>query len=322
MKNERLTAVSVEVENAILRLSLEASASTLKMQKEAIKNDSPYSSKINEAIKSYQEFLLYYNLHLREAYITRPALIKDLDLDLWVSCENKTNLQLLHEGNSPYAYDAEDGKIELHHIGQGFDAPFAELTTKEHMLYGNNRLLHDSLQDSWRRDEEKLNSFQLERIKYWEKRATGKYNSVVIQEFKQLEPRAFSTKQRLSYSIKKAIETLFAEISVEDLNYIASLSNSYALVKQIGVNSLNDFINHEKEKSKITCSFCGESNYVANGTYSTAEETIQRFLCKKCGKSFTQVNSTIISGSNLTFVEWIKFIDCMYEGFSVEKTAI
>lgn len=97
-------------------------------QQALIERDSPYSAEINGAIANYEEFRIYYDLHLREAMVTRRALIKELDLDLWVSCEGCTNRELMLKGLAPYAYDAEDGKLELHHIGQDPNGPFAELT--------------------------------------------------------------------------------------------------------------------------------------------------------------------------------------------------
>ena len=93
----------------------------IEQQKEQIKADSPYSKTINDFIGNYEEFRLYHNLFLKEAVVTRPALIKDIDLDMFVTSEGCTNRELMLKGNAPYDYDAEDGKIEIHHIGQRFE---------------------------------------------------------------------------------------------------------------------------------------------------------------------------------------------------------
>ena len=94
MKKKYLTAISLETENLLLKLSNETKVSNMKIQKQYIKEDSPYSNKINKAISSYKEFLLYYNLKLKEAIVTRPALIKDIDLDLFITTP-EGNVELL-----------------------------------------------------------------------------------------------------------------------------------------------------------------------------------------------------------------------------------
>ncbi len=321
MKKSHFTTISVETENLLLRLSNNVTTASTKIQKMYIKEDSPYTSKINDAISNYKEFLLYYSLNLKESFVTRPSLIKDLDLDLWVSCENKTNRELLQQGSSPYAYDSEEGKIELHHIGQEYGAPFAELTIEEHNLYGNSRILHDNQINSWRQNKDNKNEFYAERSRYWKLRAEGKYKCISNISFKKLEPRILENDSELSDSLKKSMETLFSEATVEDLNYISNLANSYAMVKEIGAKNINEFINKDSDENEIVCSFCGERDYSAYGSYKTSAETIKRYKCKKCGKSFTQVNNTIISGSNLSFIEWVRFIDCLYNGFPISKTA-
>ena len=319
MNKEVLYTVSSETEQAFYNFKEEVSAANLELQKKYILEDSPYSNAINKAISNYREFLFYYNLKLKEAYVTRPSLIKDIDLDLWVSCESKTNRDLLKEGKSPYAYDSEGGKIEIHHIGQQYDSPFAELTVDEHSLEGSNKLLHEIQNDSWRNQEQLKNGFTAERTKYWKLRATGKTIQYSNIKFKKLPLRSFSTPEEISQKLKTIMEYLFAEASIEDLNYISNLAESYALVKEMGVKSINEFVN--KTESLVSCTFCGESDYILHGNYKTSGEKIKRYKCRKCGKVFTQVNNSIVSGSNLSFIEWMKFIDCLYNGFSVTKTA-
>lgn len=321
MKKTHLSNLSLETQNMLLRQGTEVLSSSLKEQKKHIREDSPYSKYINEAISNYNEFLLYHSLKLKEALVTRRALIKDLDLNLWVSCENKTNRQLLKEGNSPYAYDSEDGKIEIHHIGQKFDGPFAELTVEEHKFYGNSKILHYSNEPSWRQDEKKNNEFNYEKTRYWKARAEKNFAYVPMKAFESLEKRAFSSPEDVANKVKSVLEIIFSESTVEDLNYISSLANSYAMIKQIGAKNINEFINKKLNENALTCTFCGEQNYKLNGSYRTSEEKIQKYKCKKCGRVFTQVNNSIMSGSNLSFIEWIRFIDCLYYGFSVTKTA-
>ena len=321
MNKKFFNTVSAETEQTLSAFRKEVSSAKLNLQRQYIAEDSPYSKAINDAIFNYKEFLFYYNLKLKEAFVTRTSLIKDIDLDLWVSCENKSNRELLKEGKSPYAYDAEGGKIELHHIGQQYDSPFAELTIDEHSLDGNSKLLHEIQNDSWRQQESLERSFNAEKKKYWSLRATNKISIKTQHKFKKLPHRIFNTQEDISDKLKSIIEYLFSEASVEDLNYISNLAESYAIVKQVGARSINDFINKNTEDNVISCTFCGESDYILHGTYKTSGEEIKRYKCRKCGRVFTQVNNSIISGSNLSFIEWMKFIDCLFNGFSIKKTA-
>ncbi|MBR2861592.1 MAG: IS1595 family transposase [Clostridia bacterium] len=321
MNKNLFNTISSEIEQVLWRFKNEVSSANLELQKKYILEDSPYSKCINDAISSYAEFLFYYNLKLKEAFVTRPSLIKELDLDLWVSCENKTNRELLEEGKSPYAYDSEGGKIEIHHIGQQYDSPFAELTIDEHSLEGNSKLLHEIQENSWRNQEQLKNKFYTEKAHYWKLRASGTINLSSGVKFKKLPHRSFSTPEEISQKLKVIIEYLFSEASIEDLNYISNLAESYALVKEIGVKSISEFVNKERQDTPIVCTFCGESDCISHGSYKTSGEKIKRYKCRKCGKVFTQVNNSIISGSNLSFIEWMRFIDCLFNGFSVAKTA-
>lgn len=318
-----MNKISIETENLLLKLSKDVWETKKAEQRKAIEIVSPYSKEINKAIYKYSEFFLYYSLRLREAFVTRPALIKEIDFDMWVSCENKTNRQLIQEGLTPYAYDAVDGKIEIHHIGQNYESPFAELTINEHKMYGNSSVLHEFDIESWRQDKKKASAFNMEKKAYWNKRLLGQYTVITDSEFNELPTPDFATDEELSFNIKSILELLFSECSVDDLKYIGCLAQNYALMKQIGANSVSEYINkqHSSNIEKPTCSFCGASNYIAHGSYKTTSEDIKRYKCKKCGRTFTQVNNSIISSSNLSLIDWIKFIDCLYNAFPLNKTA-
>lgn len=321
--NKNSITISTETENLLLKLSKEITDAKKAEQRKAIDSVSPYSKQINNAINKYSEFFLYYSLNLREAFVTRPALIKEIDFDMWVSCECKTNRQLIQEGQSPYAYDAEDGKIEVHHIGQEYDAPFAELTINEHKFYGNSSILHEVKKESWRQDKKKFATFNSERQEHWRKRLSGEFNLMPVPEFKELPAPDFITNNELNFNVNGVLEVLFSECSADDLKYISCLAQNYALMKQMGANSISDYINkrYVSDFEKITCSFCGANSYISHGSYNTSAENIKRYKCKKCGRTFTQVNNSIISGSNLSLIDWVKFIDCLYNAFPLEKTA-
>ena len=292
-------------------------------QREKICEDSPYTGAINKFISNYEELRLYHNLKLSEAIVTRRALIKDIDLDLWVSSAKCTNRDLMKNGNAPYAYDAEDGKIEIHHIGQNESSPFAELTFKEHMMYGASKTIHSSGKESWRNNSAEENKFYMERSKYWKKRASGKYTVITEVKDEELPERNFELPQELQSEIKDTIEILLNECSVSDLEFLSDLAKSYALVKRTGVSSMNDFLFsiRGKNKEEIRCAYCKSANHILYGCYSTMGERFQRYKCKDCGKVFSPISNSLISSSNFNFKTWIKFIDCVYNGQTLNQIA-
>lgn len=311
---------SVQKINELKQVVLESSE---EIQKQHILLDSPYSQAINEYISNYNEFYIYYTLKLKEAVVTRPSLIKDVDLDLWITSKNKTNKELMLSGNSPYAYDDEDGVIEIHHIGQNYDAPFAELTAKEHLMYGNNKVFHVKDGESWRKDKRLSDAFKKERKKYWKMRAKKEYSINDDYSFKNTISNSFQLPEVVRAEIKEVIETLFNECTSSDLEYLADLANTYSLVKQTGAKNFSEFIFKTRNdiENSIQCSYCKSDDYELYGKYSTTYENVQRYKCKKCGKIYTATNKSLISGSTLSYMNWVKFIDCLYNGFSLETTA-
>ena len=323
MRKIESNSISSTTLNTLQNLRSEVLASNADIQMEHILRDSPYSDLINTYISNYREFNLYYTLKLQEAKVTRAALIKDIDFDLWITSENATNRDLMLKGRSPYAYDGEDGRIELHHIGQQYDAPFAELTVKEHMMYGNNQIFHTSESESWRNDNKKEKAFLSERTLYWKKRAKKQITVISSNEFKDLENKDFQLPAELREKIIETVELLFNECTVSDLDYLSDLAKSYSLVKQTGVSSISELIITVRTDTNkgIRCSNCKSNEYVLYGTYSTVGEQIQRYKCKNCGIVFTATSKSLVSGSSFAYIDWIKFIDCLYNGYSIKQTA-
>lgn len=298
-------------------------ASNQSMQKEQIYADSPYSDIINEYISNYREFYTYYTLKLQEAKVTRPALIKDIDPDLYISSEDATNLELMLKGKSPYAYDEEDGQIELHHIGQNYNAPFAELTQAEHIMYGNNKVFHTASEESWRKDKILEKNFDKERSEYWRKRASGDYTAISNIDFIDIENKNFVLPKELQEEINETIEALYNECSVKDLDYLSDLAKSYSLVKRTGFTTMSEFIfsTRNKDENMVICPNCKSSQYTFYGFQENKYEKIQRYKCSWCGKTFTATSLSLISNTYFSYMDWIKFIDCIYNGYTLAQTA-
>lgn len=289
-------------------------------QRKMIEQHSPFSNEINRNIATYEELLFYCSLELSEAMVTRRSLTRNIDIDLFVASKGKTNFELMREGHPPYAYDAEDGIIELHHIGQNKDCPLAELTHNEHMMHGNNQKLHQNLGESWRNESNSEAVFGKERSNYWEMRAKGE-----IEILFSSSPLLTDYCGDLSFvnptDVINFVGRFYAELSFDDLMFISESARMHAYFKKLGAKTLADFAEQNLNHEQISCRHCGSNNIASNGTYKSNGERRQRYICNECGQSFTLMHRSIISESNLSFATWITFIVCLYQGLSIAETA-
>lgn len=304
-----------------LRTTIEKSK--IEKQKEEILKDSPYTEEVNNYIANYQEFYSYYTLNLQEAKVTRTALIREIDKDLYISSENATNFELMSKGKAPYSYDAEEGIIELHHIGQDYNAPFAELTKSEHIMSGNNKIFHTETEESWRSDKNLLNSYLKERAEYWKKRASGEYSIKSKIDFQDINNKVFPLPEKLQSEIIETIDALYNECDIKSLDYLSDLAKSYSLVKKTGYNTLSEFVfsTRNENENLIICPYCKSPNYSLYGFQQNLNEKIQRYKCNVCNRTFTAISQSLVSKSYFSYVDWIKFIDCVYNGHTLDQIA-
>lgn len=136
-----------------------------------IYENSEYSDEVNDMISSKDELEVYQKAELKEENIDgRTCLVRDdIDLDYVDPKSGMTNQELMEKGRAPY--DSKTGeRIELHHIGQEYDSPLAELTAdSEHGQYYST--LHTKETESWRNDEQKNNRYNnIDRPQHWKSR--------------------------------------------------------------------------------------------------------------------------------------------------------
>jgi hypothetical protein len=131
--------------------------------REKIKQETGWSDEIVDATKTKEEYEIYKNAGLKEVEINgKPCLIRtDIDLEQKDELE-RTNKDRMEQGLAPL--DKKGNSIELHHIGQKFDSPLAELTSEEHRGKGNDAILHDKIKES----EIDRRVFQKEKEEHWE----------------------------------------------------------------------------------------------------------------------------------------------------------
>lgn len=135
-------------------------------EKQHIKNEIGWSDEIIDAIGSKEEYRIYRDAGLQEVEINgRKCLVRnDIDWDQKDSM-GRTNKERAEAGLSPI--NKEGDTIELHHIGQKSDGPFAELTPDEHRGKENYSVLHDTQKES----EIDRVAFNGERSNHWKERA-------------------------------------------------------------------------------------------------------------------------------------------------------
>lgn len=146
-----------------------------KLEKLQIKLETRWQDDIIDHIESREQHEIYKNAGLCEVEINgRPCLCKKIDMDYIDPKTGMTNRELMAKGRSPI--DAKTGeRIELHHMGQGYDAPFAELCADSEHGDGNYSVLHTKSEGSWRNDPELKNQYNnIDRPDHWKARAEAK----------------------------------------------------------------------------------------------------------------------------------------------------
>lgn len=145
-----------------------------------IKEETGWSDKIVDSIKNQKQYEIYKEADLVEKNIGgRACLVKrDLDLD-YVSDKTiddnhpngVSNRELMMQGRSPY--DSKTGeKLELHHMGQEYDSPLAELCENSEHGDGNHSNLHDDKKESWRRNPDLKNQYNnVDKPLHWKERS-------------------------------------------------------------------------------------------------------------------------------------------------------
>ncbi len=83
-------------------------------------------------------------------------------------------------------------------------------------------------------------------------------------------------------------------------------------------------VSERKHKDGFTCSHCHSNNAVRFGKYNVkmGSHTLerQRYHCKDCGKTFTDVTNTPLHRTHLPH-KWLEFVQCMIEGYSLRKSS-
>ena len=135
-----------------------------------IKEETGWSDDIVNSIRNEGEYGVYKNADLKEGTVNgKQCLQREIDPSFRDDF-GRTNMERMQNGLSPY--DAQSGeKLELHHMGQKSDSPFAELRENTDHGDGNHRVLHEFKTESWRREPGSEQAYASQRTEYWKTRA-------------------------------------------------------------------------------------------------------------------------------------------------------
>ncbi len=145
----------------------------LDAEKQRYQDETGWSDDVVEHVDSGEQYDIYKKAELTDGEVNgRSALMKDIDYDYVDEKTGLTNRELMASGRSPY--DAKTGeRIELHHMGQDYDGPFAKLCENSEHGDGNHSILHPKTENSWRNNADLKYQYQRERMNYWKTRSTG-----------------------------------------------------------------------------------------------------------------------------------------------------
>lgn len=129
-----------------------------------IMEETGWSKDLISSFRWKEEVEVYKDQNLSEKQVDGRQVLQRGDIDPNIKDEQgRTNKERMENGKAPIV----DGKpVELHHIGQRQDSPFAELTSSVHKE--NYRNLHDVPPQPSQIDRK---SFAKEKADYWKKRA-------------------------------------------------------------------------------------------------------------------------------------------------------
>ena len=138
--------------------------------RDVIKEETGWSDEIVDSIRNEGEYGVYKNADLKEGTVNgKQCLQREIDPSFKDDFE-RTNMERMQNGLSPY--DAKSGeKLELHHMGQKADSPFAELRENIDHGDGNHHVLHEFKTESWRHEPGSEQAYASQRTEYWKTRA-------------------------------------------------------------------------------------------------------------------------------------------------------
>ena len=83
-------------------------------------------------------------------------------------------------------------------------------------------------------------------------------------------------------------------------------------------SDLEEYLTEQRFADGRVCPICGGAHVQRNCHRKTGA---QKFICKDCGKTFSITKNTVFSGTRKSLEVWKKYMDCMAEGLTLDKSA-
>lgn len=130
------------------------------------------------------------------------------------------------------------------------------------------------------------------------------YNvNTIIQEVATM-PSVQSLTKDAKKLTDREIEVLFANIG-----------------ELLSLNSISNTIYSDSREKRysggVVCIHCESNKVIKHGK----KNSVQRFKCKNCGKTFNDITLTPMAKSHLPINKWLEYAKCMILGFSIRKSA-
>ena len=141
-------------------------------EKKQIKEEQHWSDEIINHIENWEQYEIYKKADLHEEEVNgRKCLVKNINMDYVDPKTGMTNRERMEKGWSPI--DEKTGeKIELHHMNQDYNAPFAELCERTEHGDGNHSTLHPKSENSWRNNPELNKQYNnVDKPDHWKERS-------------------------------------------------------------------------------------------------------------------------------------------------------
>ncbi len=113
--------------------------------------------------------------------------------------------------------------------------------------------------------------------------------------------------------MRQSVQAVFAD---EIMDFKKDFDREF-LNKTEAKDAIHKVIDKERDKTRH-CEHCGSLRIVKNGKTPAKR---QKYMCKDCGKSYSDTRNSITASSKKPYHVWESFIACMMNELSVRKTA-
>jgi len=105
---------------------------------------------------------------------------------------------------------------------------------------------------------------------------------------------------------KQEIADFVYALTKDEFKYLQNIVNLRFSKEKYGATTLTEY--GQNFNRKIACPHCGSTDYFKDGF---TPDKKQRYLCRKCNKTFTLLNNSIFKSTKLSLYQWMNFLILM-----------